>query len=747
MIKFIKNFFIFLPILLSLSLASQAEIINKVEVEGNKRITKESIIIFGDIIIGDNYESDDVSLIIKKLYSSNFFSNITMSLENGLLSIKVVENPIINTVKFDGEKANKYKEKISELLTLREKTSYLENFLEADINIVKAFYRSLGFYFVKIDAHLEKLTNNRVNLTYVIDKGEKAKISKIYFLGDKKFRDRTLRDVVTSEESRFWKFISKNVYLNEQRIDLDLRLLENFYKNRGYYEVDITSSNVEYSEGNGFVLTYSINSGKRYKFQKISAKVSEGLDQSAFASLEENFNEIIGQDYSRAKLTELLESIDELTEQKELQFVNHSVNETLSGNGVEVVINIYEGKKFIIERVNIAGNNVTNDSVIRSELLVDEGDPYSALLVNKSINRLKARNIFASVEEKISEGTSPDLKVLDISVEEKATGEIAAGAGIGTDGTSFMFSVKENNWLGRGMKLDSTLNMSTESVSGSISINNPNYKYSDNAVYGSLDISASDKTETSGFESDKTGFTLGTQFEQYKDVYLSPSILISYETIDVESSASSAIKKMDGTYTNLDFMYGVTHDTRNQVFKPTEGYIAKFTQILPIVMDSSYILNGLDVKRYNNFSDNVIGSLKVYARSIHGVDDDVKLTSRLFIPGRKLRGFKTGRMGPKDGVDWVGGNYATAIGYETQLPNLLPEATRTDIGLFIDTANLWGVDYSSGIDDASKLRSSVGISANVYTAVGPLNFTLAQAISKQSTDETEFFNFRLGTSF
>ena len=207
--------------------------------------------------------------------------------------------------------------------------------------------------------------------------------------------------------------------------------------------------------------------------------------------------------------------------------------------------------------------------------------------------------------------------------------------------------------------------MSTESVSGSISINNPNYKYSDNAVYGSLDISASDKTETSGFESDKTGFTLGTQFEQYKDVYLSPSILISYETIDVEASASSAIKKMDGTYTNLDFMYGVTFDTRNQFFKPTEGYIAKFTQLLPIVMDSSYILNGLDVKRYNSFSDNVIGSLKVYARTIHGVDDDVKLTSRLFIPGRKLRGFKSGLGHRNDGgnTSWsTGGGGAGAAG-------------------------------------------------------------------------------------
>ena len=297
-----------------------------------------------------------------------------------------------------------------------------------------------------------------------------------------------------------------------------------------------------------------------------------------------------------------MEKIDKLSQQKELQFINHRTVETLDGEGVEVKIDIFEGQKFTIERIDIAGNSVTNDSVIRGEMVVDEGDPYSALLVNKSINRLKARGIFGKVEKKITEGSSPNLKVLEITVEERATGELAAGAGVGTDGTSFMFSISENNWLGRGIKFSSTLNLTEETISGTIFVNNPNYNYSGNSVFSSLDISSSDKTVSSGYESSKTGFALGTEFEQYENIFLSPSISAAYERIDVQSTASSAMKKMDGTYTNLDFSYGITADKRNQVFKPTEGYRARFSQSLPLIMDSSSLLNGLDISAYHAVS-------------------------------------------------------------------------------------------------------------------------------------------------
>ena len=235
--------------------------------------------------------------------------------------------------------------------------------------------------------------------------------------------------------------------------------MTNKYKNKGYYEVNVKSTNVEYSEGEGFVLTFNINAGKRYRFNKIFANVSEALDKDAFLSLEAEFDKLVGKYYSQAKLKSVLDIIDKLSEQKELQFINHNVLETLDDNGIEVRINIFEGDKVIIERINIVGNSVTNDSVIRSALIVDEGDPFSTLLVNKSINEIRARNIFGSVEHQVVEGSSPDLRVLEISVEEKATGELLAGAGVGTEGTSFMFSISENNWLGRGIKLQSALNL------------------------------------------------------------------------------------------------------------------------------------------------------------------------------------------------------------------------------------------------------------------------------------------------
>tara|TARA_Y100000590_G_scaffold439515_1_gene563657 strand:- start:3250 stop:5496 length:2247 start_codon:yes stop_codon:yes gene_type:complete len=746
--NFKKILCVFTFLFFALNLKAEAEVVNKVTAEGNERISLETIVIFGDIKIGDNYETPDINLLIKKLYQTNFFANISVELKNGILNIIVEENPIINSVVFEGEKADKYKEAISELLNLREKTSYIKNYIKTDVNMIKEFYRSLGFYFIKIDAEVEQLDRNRVNLIYKLDKGKKAKISRIFFLGEKKVREKKLRDIITSQEAKFWKFISRNVYLNKERIELDKRLLENYYKNKGYYEVDIASSNVEYSEGEGFVLSFNINAGQRYRFKKISAEVSESLDKSAFSELEKDFNKVVGDYYSRRKLTSILQKIDKLSEQKELQFINHRVSETLESDGVDIKIEIFEGQKFIIERINIVGNSVTNDSVVRGELVVDEGDPYSALLVNKSVNKLKSRGIFGKVEQKVKEGSSPDLRVLEISVEEKATGEIAAGAGVGTDGTSFMFAVSENNWLGRGIQLQSALNVSEEKISGNIAVANPNYNYSGNSVFTSLDVSSTDKVTNSGYKSTKTGFVLGTEFEQYENIYLSPSINLSFEDIEVEVDATDAMKKMEGSYENIDFSYGITQDSRNQPFQPTDGYITKFDQDIPILMDKSSLMNGISVSGYHGFSEDVIGAFKFYGRSIHGLQgEDTRLTSRLFIPAKRLRGFNTGKVGPKDGADYVGGNYTAALGFEAQLPNLLPESTRTDISLFLDSANVWGVDYNSSLDDSNTIRSSVGVSANMFTTIGPLSFTLAQDITKASQDETQTFNFRLGTSF
>ena len=220
-----KIFFASTLLFLSLCFSSTSEMINKIVVNGNDRITTETIVIFGDIEIGENYEADDINLIIKKLFESNYFSNISAELNNGTLEINVKENPIINSIVFNGEKAKKYKEAISDVLTLKEKGSFVSGFVKADANLMKQFYKQLGYYFVEIDVEKETLKNNRVNLIYTIDKKEKAKIAKIYFLGDKKIKTTRLLSVITSQEAAFWKFLSRNVYVNKARINLDKRLL------------------------------------------------------------------------------------------------------------------------------------------------------------------------------------------------------------------------------------------------------------------------------------------------------------------------------------------------------------------------------------------------------------------------------------------------------------------------------------------------------------------------------------------
>jgi len=743
---FKKIFSFVLLFFVLLNANSYSDVIKKVDIKGNERISDETIMVFGDVSVGKDYNINDVNSLIKKLYETAFFSDISVSIKDNTLNIVVKENPIIKSIVYDGEKAKKYIENINEILSLKENSPFVQNNIKKDINLIKEFYRSLGFYFVKIDAEVTTLEKNKVNINYKIDKGEKAKIAKIYFLGDKKIREKKLRDVITSQEAQFWKIISRNVYLSKERIELDKRLLKSYYRNKGYYEVDIKTTNVEYTQGEGFVLTYNINAGTRYKFKKIFANIADTLDEKEFLSLEKEFNKLAGEYYSQRKLKSVLDEIDKLSEQKELQFINHNIEETLDDTGVEVKINIFEGEKVIIERINIVGNSVTNDSVIRSALLVDEGDPFSKLLVNKSINEIKARNIFNKVNYEVSEGSSDDLKVIDISVEEKATGEIVAGAGVGTDGTSFMFAIKENNWLGRGIKLESTLNLSEEKVSGNILVNNPNYNYSGNAAYANLDVSSTDRSNSSGFKSSKTGFGIGTSFEQYENFYVSPNINIAFEDIEVDSTASAAVKNMEGNFFNADLGYSLIKDKRNQKFKPTKGSKIVFLQSIPIVQDSSSILNGFDVTGYHDFSEDLIGSIKFHSRSIHGIDEDVRLTERLYIPSSRLRGFNTFRVGPKDGSDYIGGNYVTTLGFEAQLPNLLPESYRTDFSLFLDSGNVWGVDYTS-IDETDKIRSSVGLSANVFTTVGPLSFTMAQNLSKAPNDETETFNFRLGTSF
>ena len=270
-----------------------AEVVQKIEINGNKRISKETIKVYGEITTGKDYSAFDLNKVLKNLYGTNFFDNVRVSINNGIMKIDVREYVVINFVDLKGEKSSVLTKKVLERLKLKAKESFIENDISSDINTIKKIYASIGFNFASVEAKIEKFDNNRVNLVYFLEKGKKTNIKKINFIGDKKIKDKRLRDIIASEEKKFWKFLSKNTYLNNNNIALDKRLLINYYKSLGYYDVQVLSSNAEVSLENLTNLTYTINAGTRYRIVKISTNVDKVIDKKLFLPLKKDFNKAI----------------------------------------------------------------------------------------------------------------------------------------------------------------------------------------------------------------------------------------------------------------------------------------------------------------------------------------------------------------------------------------------------------------------------------------------------------------------
>ena len=743
-----RKLLIIVLVYLFYSLPTIAEVVNKINISGNSRVSDETIKIYGDIKINENYTEQDLNRILNNLFSTNFFEDVQVELSNNILSVNLIEYPVINQLIIIGEPSNKYKEQIKKMIKSKEKDSYIKNNIAKDVDTIKQLYASLGYNFTEVDTKVRKVDNSNLDVIFEIKKGEPTRISKITFVGDKKIRDKRLRDIVASEEHRFWKIISRNTKFNQNLINMDKRLLENYYKSNGYYDVKIKSNSAEINKKDGNIeLIYSIDAGNRYIIKKIITNADPVIDKNIFYPLNKEYQKSIGSYYSPFRVKKLLDKIDELIEINNLQFIEHNVEEIIEKDSIVIRFNIFEGEKVLVERINILGNNITNESVIRSEMELDEGDPFTNLGLDKSIANIKARNIFKNVNYKTSEGSAKNLKTIDITVEEKPTGEISAGAGIGTNGGSFAFNIKENNYLGEGKNVGFDIQVDQDSLKGTLNYTDPNYDFLGNALNYYLTSSTNDKAEQ-GYENTIIGAGISTTFEQYNDVYATLGISATHDDLQTLDSASASLKKQSGTFNEISGNYGFSFDKRNRSFMPTDGSIISFSQSLPIYADKSFIANTLSASTYKTITENIIGATKIYLSTINGLgSDDVRLSKRRGLSSSRLRGFEKGKVGPLDGTDHIGGNYAAALNFEANLPNLLPESTQTDVGFFLDFGNVWGVDYDDSIDESSKIRSSTGAVINWNSPLGPMNFTLSTNISKASTDVTESFNFNLGTTF
>ena len=746
-----KNFFLkTIIIFIFLSTFAKSEIVKKFEISGNKRISDETVIIFSEIKLNEEITKLKLDKALKSLYKTNFFKDINLNFENQILYLKVEENPIIENLQIEGVKKQSLVEFIKDKIQLAEMKSFNEELLSSDLDLINNILKRNGFYFAKISSSKslnEKL--NTIDLKINIDIGDKAKIKKIIFLGEKIFKDKRLKEIIASDEHKFWKFVSKNVYINEELIKLDKRLLKTYFRNNGYYNVVIENSFVEFDKNSNFNLIFNITPGKKYYFNNFTLNLPSNYDPDLFKSIVKKFPKFKGKTYSLLKVNELLKDIDKIALTKQYEFINASINEKVKSDKIDFEINISESEKFYIEKININGNFNTLEEVVRNNLIVDEGDPFNEILFNRSVNNIQSLGIFKKINSNIQNGSKDNFKIIDLNVEERPTGEISVTAGFGTAGETIGGGIKENNFLGKGIKLDTNLELTADSVKGKFVYAKPNFNYSDNTLFTSIKSSTSDFLSDSGYKTSELGFSLGTRFEQFQNIYLSPELDFLIEDLETSNKASNTIKKQEGSYTDLYFNYSINQDLRDKRFRTEDGYVTTFAQELPIVSDNSEISNSFDLTKYKKLSarSDIVAKVSFFGKTITGLSDDVRISKRLYLPSYRLRGFERGKVGPVDNDDYIGGNHLTALNMSATLPNILEGLDNLDVGIFFDAANIWGIDYDSSLDDKSTIRSSAGVALNLMTPIGPLSFSFANALSKASSDKTETFRFNLGTQF
>ena len=726
-----------------------ADTLKKIDVIGNKRISSETIIMFSGVNINEIVTNNQLNEILKNLYNSNFFENVSVELIDNNLKISVKEFPIIDKIIYKGIKAKKIQDEINNNLFLKPRSSFNKIIFLEDQKKILATLKRLGYYFATINSYTETLDENRLNIINEIELGKKAKIKKINFIGDKVFKDRKLRNIIISEEYKFWKFISGKKFLNTDLINFDKRLLKNFYLNQGYYDVVINSSFAKLISDDSFELIFNIDANDKFYFGDLTISLPDDFQPENYKEIKILFKDIKGEPYSINSVEKIINKIDLITTNDEFKTINAFVDENVSDtNKINLNFVIEETERFFVERINIFGNNVTRENVIRNQLVLDEGDPFNEILKTKSENNLKKLNFFKDVKTEVLDGKNKNSKIININVEEKPTGEIMAGAGFGTSGSTFTFGVKENNYLGKGLNVNANATISPEDFKGLLSISNSNYKNSDRSIYGNIQSTEIDRKANYGYKSNKTGFELGTKFEFLTDLNLGLSTRAFYETIDTDSTASTRQQKQKGDYFDTFVNTSFDYDKRNQKFRTTDGYRSFYSLDLPILSKTNTLTNTYNYKLYGELYENNLSSLSLLLKSSNSLTgDDIKLSERLSIPGSKLRGFESGKVGPKDGGDFIGGNYLAALNFQSTLPKIFEDNQNIDILFFVDAANLWGVDYDSSLKDSSKLRSSLGIAVDWFTPIGPLNFSLTETLSKLDTDVTESFRFNIGTSF
>jgi outer membrane protein insertion porin family len=741
----IRSIIIFFLILTNVSFAE----IKKINIVGNARVSSATIESLVDKKIS-NIDSIYINNLTKKIYDTDFFADVKISFNQDALTINVIENPIVNFFYINGVKDSDL-DQVNKIITLKENSIFSSSKLKKDIEATREFLNASGYYQASITPEVIKIDNNQINLIVNIDKKEISKIKNIYFIGNKYFSNSQLLDVITSTEDGWWKIFSSSA-LSEQRIEYDKQLLKDFYKSKSFYDAQIESAFASIDKNNKFTLTYSINSGKKYKFGDYDIKVSGlVLKEEDINEVKNISNKLLKNEfYSPLTINKINKQITDFLETK--RYGNFEINIQdlkAADDKINIIVQLNEGQKSIVNKINIKGNTITEEKVIRDNLIISEGDQLNSSKVKKSIDNVKSKQLFSKVDYKIEDSEKKNFKDLNLFVKEQPTGSISAGVGYGSNGGLFEASINERNFLGQGINLNFTGRLSSDEIKGELSYVDPNYLNSNKELAASL-FSVVDDYENSGYQNKSAGTRFATKYEIYEDIFFRPNLGVQFDRLEVTGNASSLLKSRQGDFTTTSLGYNFLYDQRDSKFNPTSGSIIYFDQnIATFFSDIPTIQTGVGATFYKELlSDKFIGSAKAKLANVVAFNDkDVKLSDRIFSSTSDLRGFEQRGVGPVDSGDHIGGNNLATLSLKSTFPNPIPENLRATTFLFLDMGNVWGADYSSLISDSSKLRTSTGIALDLVSPIGPLSFTYSIPLSKATTDKEQNFLFNIGSSF
>ena len=724
--------------------------VSEIAISGNSRVSDSTISAYLPVRVGDAISEDSLDNAIDSLFATKLFNDVTINIEGTRISIAVVENPIVNRVNIEGNDVLDDERLLAELDIQPRRVFTRKVAVDATQKLLE-IYRLSGRYAAEITPQVIRLDNNRVDLIFEVDEGPLIKVTSISFIGNETFSDFALRQVISSRQVRWWAFLSSVDKYDESRLDYDARLLRQFYLGRGYANIQIKRAQGGLlADRSGFALTFEIDEGTRYKLRDVSftSQITD-IDVSKFRDdipLEKgDWYNVKGLEQGLLNVTNSLGNLGYA-----FVDVRPQVTPDTDSNELDIEISIGEGRKNYIERIEVVNNSRTRDTVIRRELEVVEGDPYNQLKLDKSLRNIKNLGFFRTVDISTVRGSADDQTIAKINVEEQSTGDFSIGVGYSSlDKSTVSLGINERNFLGSGRGLKFSTSLSESRSDYRLGLTEPYFL--DRDLRGSAEI-FNQKVENSTLTTKSTGVNLGAAFDAADGYYHR----IGYELSSADSTQSSTTATSLTGEENKDLLrsalsYTIGRSTLDNRFDPTEGYLYELDETVSgLGGDVTFMKTSVRASYFKplNFNSFILG-VRGRAGFVDGLGEKVTQSARFYLGGRTVRGFDSSGVGPRDtGVNSaVGGNYMYSATAEIVSSYGLSEDLGVRWTVFSDIGSVWDTDYPSGVTGANddSLRQSVGVGFLWDTAVGPLTFYWADAVSKTSHDQLKRFQFNIGT--